>query len=1051
MTLRLGAMGALCALYAAVVGLGYAAHAEGRPAVVIDTFEPAGEWTAHPADGVALSVALDSDTTANAMRLDFDFAGGGGWAVVRREVDLDLPENYAFSFRLRGAAPVNNLEFKLIDASGENVWWFVRRDFEFRDAWETLTIKKRHVAFAWGPQGGGDIRHVAAIEIAITAGSGGSGQVWIGDLKLTPLAAPHSTPLPAVATASSGDGRAALDGNPTTSWSTDRRDENPMLVLDLGEVREYGGLSLDWLADRHPATYAIDISDDGKVWQVVRSVEFGNGGRDDLFLPETESRYVRLRASGQTRAIALRDIVIRDLSWSESREAFFLALAADAERGCYPRAFSGEQAYWTVVGVDADTEELLFGEDGAIETGKAAFSIEPFLYTDGKLITWNDVTPTQSLESGFLPIPSVTWNTERFELTVTPFAFGEPGASSVVVRYRVANHGTRRARLTLFLALRPFQVNPPTQFLNTRGGTARIEQLALVGRSVHANGREAFVSLTEPTGFGAAAFDAGDIVCDYLVHGRIPQQRHVVDDFGAASGVIEYGLDLGAGVVGEVDLMIPLHDSAPVPSTLDRWVDDTFRQQVDIWRQRAEQVTIELPECAADIEQTLQSQLGYVLVNRAGAAIQPGARAYARSWIRDGALTSSALLRLGHFEPVRDFLAWFASYQYDDGKIPCCVDERGADPVPEHDSGGEFIFLVAEYYRYARDREHLADMWPRVQRAVDYLDALRHERRTPEFQQPGKEEFFGLLPPSISHEGYSAKPMHSYWDDFFALRGFKDAAWMAGELGLYQEHARLSTIRDEFQADLVASIAATMDRHGIDYVPGCADLGDFDPTSTTIALAPVGADDVLPQAWLARTFERYDAFFRTRQSSDDWEVYTPYELRNVGAFVRLGWRERAHELLEFFLEHRRPLGWKHWAEVVARQPRQPRFIGDMPHTWVGSDYIRSVLDMLCYVSEAQQALIVGAGIPSNWLRDDKGVVVRNLPTPYGRLHFSMRATDEGIEINIGGSLNIPQGGIVVDPPVLHLVRAIRINGRIVASDDRRLVVRELPANIVLLR
>jgi len=31
-------------------------------------------------------------------------------------------------------------------------------------------------------------------------------------------------------------------------------------------------------------------------------------------------------------------------------------------------------------------------------------------------------------------------------------------------------------------------------------------------------------------------------------------------------------------------------------------------------------------------------------------------------------------------------------------------------------------------------------------------------------------------------EGYSAKPMHSYWDDFFALRGFKDAAFIAKEL-----------------------------------------------------------------------------------------------------------------------------------------------------------------------------------------------------------------------------------------------------------------------------
>ena len=31
---------------------------------------------------------------------------------------------------------------------------------------------------------------------------------------------------------------------------------------------------------------------------------------------------------------------------------------------------------------------------------------------------------------------------------------------------------------------------------------------------------------------------------------------------------------------------------------------------------------------------------------------------------------------------VRDYIRWFAPYQFADGKIPCCVDEHGATPVP---------------------------------------------------------------------------------------------------------------------------------------------------------------------------------------------------------------------------------------------------------------------------------------------------------------------------------------------------------------------------------
>jgi hypothetical protein len=234
------------------------------------------------------------------------------------------------------------------------------------------------------------------------------------------------------------------------------------------------------------------------------------------------------------------------------------------------------------------------------------------------------------------------------------------------------------------------------------------------------------------------------------------------------------------------------------------------------------------------------------------------------------------------------------------------VDRRGADPVPEHDSSGEFIFLVAEVWRHTGDREQLQRMWPRVAAAAGYLDGLRRQRRTAEWRTPDRREFFGLLPPSISHEGYSAKPMHSYWDDFFTLRGFRDAAALAADLGLDDERSRLTAIGDEFAVDLRASIAAAMARHGVDYVPGCADLGDFDATSTTIALTPTGGAALAPPGAIARTFEKYWEFFVDRRDGGQWDAMTPYETRTIGAFVRLGWRDRAHELVDYFLSLRRP-------------------------------------------------------------------------------------------------------------------------------------------------
>jgi len=297
--------------------------------------------------------------------------------------------------------------------------------------------------------------------------------------------------------------------------------------------------------------------------------------------------------------------------------------------------------------------------------------------------------------------------------------------------------------------------------------------------------------------------------------------------------------------------------------------------------------------------------------------------------------------------------------------------------------------------------------------------------------------------------------MHSYWDDFFALRGFRDAVDLADVLGHRDEYRRLAAILKEFETDLAASVARAMEIHDIDYVPGCADLGDFDPTSTTIALSPADAKGILPPQALERTFEGYYRFFVKRRAGEPWDAFTPYEVRNIGAFVRLGWRERAHELLDFFLAYRRPPGWRHWAEVVFQDERAARFLGDMPHTWVGSDFIRSVLDMFVFERESEEVispgrareLVLAAGIPVGWL-EGPGVAIADLPTPHGNLNYILYRAGDSVVMEIAPGLEIPAGGLILDPPLPPGVTRVEVNGDIAShTAGRRVVVRSLPARV----
>src|SRR5829696_3231294 len=78
---------------------------------LLDSFDSTAAWTAAPSDGVALRLAADSGYRGRGLRMDVDFHDGGGYAVARRKLPLELPANYALTFWIRGDVPPNNLEF----------------------------------------------------------------------------------------------------------------------------------------------------------------------------------------------------------------------------------------------------------------------------------------------------------------------------------------------------------------------------------------------------------------------------------------------------------------------------------------------------------------------------------------------------------------------------------------------------------------------------------------------------------------------------------------------------------------------------------------------------------------------------------------------------------------------------------------------------------------------------------------------------------------------------------------------------------------------------
>jgi hypothetical protein len=840
------------------------------------------------------------------------------------------------------------------------------------------------------------------------------------------------------------DPDSVLDAKPETSWRSAALAESQWLQIDFLKPREYGGLIIEWDREDYATRYQVQIPQDGKQWQPVYTVSLGNGGRDYIYMPGAESRYLRLelQKSSRARGYGISTLTVKPVDFSASPNAFFETIAREAPRGTYPKYFYGEQSYFTVVGANGSDKEGLLNEEGMLEVDKNAFSIEPFLYTKGKLVTWHDVLSVQELECSYLPVPSVTWRSNGIEMKTTAFAVSEPGPA-LYVRYRVENNGSEREQLKLFLAIRPFQVNPPWQALNMVGGVAPIRDIVLDGRIVRIDGKRSVIPLTPPHRFGATTFDEGSIT-DFLTEGKVPNQTDVHDTFGYASATLEYELDLPPDASREIYLAIPYENPEVILEAANRigvngsaFGRARFRDSVNFWEAKIVRADLIVPPAARKLRDMVRTNLAYIFVNRDGAALYPGSRSYARSWIRDAALMSAALLGMGYSEEVRHFIEWYARFQFPNGKIPCCVDHRGADSVPENDSHGEFIYVVAEYYRYTRDIGFVYEMWPAIVKTVHYIEQLRNQRKSEEYRSADKSIFFGMMPESISHEGYSVRPVHSYWDGFWTLRGLKDAADLA--VLVMDEHnaVHFGTLRDDFRSDLYQSIKRAMAKHKIAFMPGSAELGDFDVTATAMAVTVGGEQANLPVDALNKTFDDFFDFFEKRRDGKvGWTAYTPYEVRIVEAMVRMGRREHALKLLNFLLKDQRPVGWNHWAEVVWRDPKLPKFIGDMPHAWIGAEFVRAVRALYVYERESDQALVLAAGIPKAWLDGGGEVGVKRLPTWYGTLNYVLRRerTDQ-LRCVLAGDLTLPPGKIILIAPADRPIRSVTVNGKPIDFDS----------------
>lgn len=961
---------------------------------------PLSEWQPITSGTAELDLGKPARAQLDALRMDFDFHGDKGFVVARRRFERPMPAEYALTFRLRGRGPVNDLELKLVDPSGLNVWRTVWRDFSLPQRWKRIRVESRDIEFAWGPGSGSAIAQLGSIEVAVVAGAGGRGTVWIAELRIEDLT-PAQPPRARASSARAGfEADAALSG---TGWRPRPDDSRPWISIDCAAPRMLGGVIIDWLGGAPASGFRVRASMRGQRWKTVHAARRAGGPRSYVYLPSLRTRFLRVELTEPSAGATVR---LQNFEFSRSIDAFWYTVAAAEPRGALPRWLHREQSEWTPIGTSHGTECALMNGDGMVEVHRGSCSLEPMLLIGKRLFTWADMAARQTLAEDWMPVPSVIWETGDWRLIIQTQAASD---GELRVRYRFENLTAGPLTARLFVVVRAFQVTPPWQHFRTLGGVSRITDLVWCQGVLRVNAATRIVPLDAAARFGALSFDEG-FIASALGAGELPASSEAHEPFGFAQGAIEFDLGANAQAACERTVCAAAARAASDPS--------------------------EAPACAASgapmfdwgaqlpvnqwsgngwITEAIRAALtatAHVLVTRSGPALQPGPRRYTRSWIRDGTMMSAALLRMGHADEVAELIRWYAPHQRADGFVPCCVDHEGTDWLVEHDSHGELIALIADHHRFAADARLLEQSWVFVERAVQCIEGLL-----------GAD---GLLPISVSHEGYLAQPVHSYWDDFWALRGVRDAAYLAQALGKDGQSGRWQGLAARLEQSLFASIERTRAERGLDFIPGSVEWADFDPTATANAIYLFDLPEGLERGAVERTFEKYLADWRARRSGAlPATSYTPYEIRIVGALVRLGWRDAALELLRFFLSDRRPRPWNQWPEIAWRDRTAPAHVGDLPHTWIGAEYVLALRSLFAYERESDRSLILAAGLAPEWI-EGAGVRVNAMPTAYGNLSYSLRRVDaHTLRFELGGDI---RAKLILRPPLAAPLRSASIDG-----------------------
>jgi hypothetical protein len=359
---------------------------------------------------------------------------------------------------------------------------------------------------------------------------------------------------------------------------------------------------------------------------------------------------------------------------------------------------------------------------------------------------------------------------------------------------------------------------------------------------------------------------------------------------------------------------------------------------------------------------------------------QVGPTEYRGLWIADGYFFLECAHLMGRGQQAFDHgLLALQRHVKPDGSIQI---------LPKHTK--ETGIALATFVRQcelADDDDRLAELWPTMLRALDFLEARFEEATEMGEDYPAQS----LFPPAFIDGGISG-PYPEYTTPLMVLWGVKRAA-EAGERLDLPDHERFvdfhETVRDGFESCAERDMKET--EGGIPYLPMNMVEREYDrPQTATASLAipsytgEIFAPDsayVRNLLALLRSIDGTQGLPENVGWMHDQGIFTYAGAMCAQLFLYAGEAEKAVDYLYAFANHAAPS--RVWREEQAlRDCPSAEFTGDMPHNWASVEFVRLVRKLV--VSERRGSIELFRGLPEKWLPSHGDpLVLESTPTRYG--------------------------------------------------------------------